>query len=84
MPAPNEAERARLQLLLGRLQTLSNEHWHTFTGPRRAMDDHAWVGGVSARGFGRELERGDRELHAQLRKALELVEERLRHRGPPL
>uniref|UniRef100_UPI003751CFC5 hypothetical protein n=1 Tax=Actinomadura sp. SCN-SB TaxID=3373092 RepID=UPI003751CFC5 len=84
MAPPDEAERFRLQLLLGRLQTLSNEHWHTFTGPRKAMEDHAWVGGASARSFGRELERGDRELHTQLRKALELVQERLRQKGPPL
>ncbi|MEU6038718.1 hypothetical protein ABZ801_25245 [Actinomadura sp. NPDC047616] len=78
----NEAERLRLQLALNRIQTLSDEHWHTFTGPLRAMADHAWVGGASAKGFGHELERSDRELHAQLRKALELVQDKLRR--PPL
>ncbi|GLW65784.1 hypothetical protein Arub01_40280 [Actinomadura rubrobrunea] len=75
-------ERLRLQLMLMHVQTLSDEHWHVFTGPLRAMGDHAWVGGESAKAFGQELERSDRELHAQLRKALELVQDKLRR--PPL
>ncbi|KAB2351660.1 hypothetical protein [Actinomadura rudentiformis] len=74
----DEAERFRLQLLLGRIQQLSNDHWHTFTRPRQAMGDHAWVGGASARSFDRRLERSDAELHAQIRKALDLVQEKIR------
>ncbi|QXJ22096.1 hypothetical protein AGRA3207_003042 [Actinomadura graeca] len=74
----NEAEAARLQFLLARLRALSDEHWHTFTASRRAMDDHAWVGGTSARDFARRLESSDSALHAELRKALGLVEDALR------
>ncbi|MEU5876301.1 hypothetical protein [Spirillospora sp. NPDC047279] len=73
-------EQLRLQLLLGRIQQLSNENWHVLTRPRHAMDDHAWVG-PSARSFDRRLEHGDAELHAQLRKALDLVQRQI---GRPL
>jgi len=74
----NEAEAAHLQFLLSRLRMLSDEHWHTFTSSRRAMDDHAWVGGTSARDFAAKLDRNDGALQAELRKALRLVEEALR------
>ncbi|GAA2624339.1 hypothetical protein SMC26_36660 [Actinomadura fulvescens] len=77
----DEAERFRLLLLLGRIQQLSNDHWHAFTRPRQAMGDHAWVGGVAAKSFERRLERSDAELHAQIRKALDLVQQKI---GRPL
>lgn len=73
-----EAEAARLQFLLSRIQTLSDEHWHVFTASRQAMDDHAWVGGGAARAFAGRLDRNDAVLHAELRKALQLVQDKLR------
>ncbi|MFC9969384.1 hypothetical protein ACFVH6_00620 [Spirillospora sp. NPDC127200] len=68
--------------MLNRIQGLSDEHWHLLAGPARAMDDHAWVGGPAAKGFGGDLQRNQAELRAQLRKALALVQEQLR-RSPP-
>ncbi|MFF4241634.1 hypothetical protein ACFYYL_37720 [Actinomadura geliboluensis] len=67
----------QLQFLLGRIQMLSDEHWHLFTASRRAMDDHAWVGGTASRAFARELDRRDAALHAELRRALQLVRDEL-------
>ncbi|WP_242889191.1 hypothetical protein [Actinomadura litoris] len=74
----NQAEAARLQFLLSRIQTLSDQHWHTFTASRRAMDDRAWVGGAAARSFAARLERNDAALCAALQRALRLVEDELR------
>ncbi|TDD93722.1 hypothetical protein [Actinomadura rubrisoli] len=73
-----EADAVLLQFILSRIQTLSDEHWHTFTSSRKAMDDHAWVGGTSSHGFAGKLERNDAALHAELRKALQLVQDKLR------
>ncbi|TDC81586.1 hypothetical protein [Actinomadura sp. 7K507] len=73
-------ENALLQFTLSRIQTLSDQHWHTFTASRQAMDGHAWVGGTASRGFARELDRSDAALHAELRKALELVRNELNRR----
>ncbi|MFG1850539.1 hypothetical protein ACGFJT_01755 [Actinomadura geliboluensis] len=67
----------QLQFLLGRIQMLSDEHWHLFTASRRTMDDHAWVGGTTSRAFARELDRSDAALHAELRRALQLVRDEL-------
>ncbi|MQY07365.1 YciI family protein [Actinomadura macrotermitis] len=75
-------EKFRLQLLLTRIQTLSDQHRHVLTGPRRAMDDHAWVG-PSATGFAGRLAGADRDLQAQLGQARALVEARL-HRATPI
>ncbi|MFD0685442.1 hypothetical protein [Actinomadura fibrosa] len=72
-----ESDAAHLQFLLARIQHLSDEHWHAFTSSRRAMDDHAWVGGASSRRFAAELERNDAALHAALRRALQLVQDEL-------
>ncbi len=56
---------------------LSDEHWHLFTASRHAMDDHAWVGGTASRTFARKLDANDAALHAELRKALQLVRDEL-------
>ncbi|WP_131739784.1 hypothetical protein [Actinomadura roseirufa] len=77
-----DADPFMLRLLLGRIQALSDEHWHLFTSPRRDMADHAWVGGTSARAFAADLERNDEALHAELRRALRLVEDELRRPLP--
>ncbi|WP_242903177.1 hypothetical protein [Actinomadura terrae] len=74
----NQAEVTRLQFLLSHVRTLSDQHWHTFTASRRAMDDRAWVGGTSPRAFAAKLERNDAALRAALQKALRLVEDELR------
>ncbi|XRQ05764.1 hypothetical protein ACN3XK_55890 [Actinomadura welshii] len=73
-------EKALLQFILSRVQTLSDQHWHLFTAARQAMDGHAWVGGGASRGFARELDRSDAALHAELRRALQLVEDELKRR----
>lgn len=65
-----------LQLLLSRIQQLSDDHWHLLERPRRAMDDNAWVG-PSARIFDRDLAGNSRALHTQLRKAIELLQAKL-------
>ncbi|MBW8484714.1 hypothetical protein [Actinomadura parmotrematis] len=78
----DEAEIFRLQLLLSRIGTLAEQYGDLLAGPRRAMDDHAWVG-PSAGGFGSRLSGGERALKAQLGKAHDLIEARLR-RGPML
>lgn len=75
-----QPEPLRLQFILSRIQTLSDEHWHLFTQPRRAMDGHAWVGGSAAKGFARNLDRNDAALHAELRRALQLVRDELNRR----
>lgn len=71
----------QLQFLLGRIQLLSDQHWHLFTASRQAMDDHAWVGGGASRGFARDLDHNDAALHAELRKALRLLRDEL-NRNP--
>ncbi|WP_433333903.1 hypothetical protein [Spirillospora sp. CA-294931] len=73
-----ETERMRLHYLASRIQVLSDQHWNTFAGPLRAMSDHAWVGGTTAAGYADRLERSDRDLHTQLRKALDLIEDKTR------
>lgn len=67
----------QLQFLLGRIQVLSDQHWHLFTASRQAMDDHAWVGGTAARRFEDKLDQNDATLHAELRKALQLLRDEL-------
>lgn len=79
-----EADRARLQFLLSHIQTLSDRYWHTFTGPLRAMDAHAWVGPGASRDFARRLDDGDARLHAELRRALRLVQDELARPASPL
>lgn len=69
-------EEFELQLLLGRIRQLSDEHWHLLEQPRRVMGDNAWVG-PSARVFDHELEGNSRALHAQLEKAIDLVHAKL-------
>jgi hypothetical protein len=71
----NSAE-FQLQLLLSRVQQLSDEHWHILEQSRRVMADHAWVG-PSARSFGRDLDTENRALQDQLRKSVELVRQQL-------
>ncbi|NEA29626.1 hypothetical protein [Actinomadura bangladeshensis] len=71
----------QLQFLLGRIQVLSDEHWHLFTASRQAMDDHAWVGGTASRTFARKLDQNDAALHTELRKALHLLQDEL-NRNP--
>ncbi|NKZ05740.1 hypothetical protein [Actinomadura latina] len=71
----------QLQFLLGHIQLLSDEHWHLLTASRQAMDDHAWVGGGASRDFARKLDESDAALHAELRKALQLLRDEL-NRNP--
>lgn len=71
----------QLQFLLGHVQVLSDQHWHLFTASRQAMDDHVWVGGTASRSFARELDKSDAALHAELRKALQLLRDEL-NRNP--
>jgi hypothetical protein len=71
----------QLQFLLGRIQVLSDQHWHLLTASRQAMDDHAWVGGTASRSFARDLDHNDAALHAELRKALQLLRDEL-NRNP--
>ena len=67
----------QLQLLLGHIQVLSDQHWHLLTASRQAMDDHAWVGGTTSRSFARDLDHNDAALHTELRKALQLLQDEL-------
>ncbi|WP_067795560.1 hypothetical protein [Actinomadura formosensis] len=76
----SKPESLQLQFLLGRIQVLSDQHWHLFTSARQAMDDHAWVGGGAARSFAHKLDQNDAALHAELRKALQLVRDELNRR----
>jgi len=75
-------ERLRLQMLLIQIQQLSDENWHVLARPVQAMGDHAWVGGSSPDAFGHEAARNQAEIRSQLRKALDLVQEKLQR--PPL
>ncbi|WP_026415561.1 hypothetical protein [Actinomadura oligospora] len=73
MSGPDALE---LRMLLGRAQNLSDEHWRLLSGPRRAMDDRAWVGGPSATGFASRLEDAERRLQTQLARALQLLRDK--------
>ncbi|RFU36995.1 hypothetical protein DZF91_35215 [Actinomadura logoneensis] len=73
MSGPDALE---LRMLLGRVQSLSDEHWRLLSGPRQAMADHAWVGGASAAGFAARLEDAERRLQAQLARAVQLLRDK--------
>lgn len=77
----DEAERFRLQLLLSRIQMLSDQHWRLLEAPVRTMDGHAWVGG-SAKNFDADLRRSHVTLQKELRKAVESVQAKLNAATP--
>jgi len=59
------------------IQRLSDEYWHVLDGSCQAMADDAWVGPV-ARRFKDDVEGARRELWAQLTKAVQDAEAKLR------
>lgn len=67
----------QLRLLLSRVQALSDENWHLLEPARRAMADHAWVG-PSAGAFDAQMSANSRLVQAQLRTAVELLQQKLR------
>ncbi|MGI5346853.1 hypothetical protein ACQEU8_01510 [Streptomyces sp. CA-250714] len=58
------------QRTVARIQQLSDDCWHALDASRRAMDDDAWVGPV-ARRFHDAVRADERELRAQLAKAVQ-------------